>query len=140
MKALAQVGEFCPNAACEAYGKREAGNIMRYGKTRQGYQRFQCKVCHKTFNERQGTVFYRRKTPEKAMLECLALLAEGVRISSISRSKGIKEDTILSFLREAAAHADQVEATLLHEYQISQVEIDGLWTYVGRKTVEKGAL
>jgi hypothetical protein len=27
---------------------------------------------------------------EKDILECLALLAEGVRISSISRSKGIK--------------------------------------------------
>jgi transposase-like protein len=140
MEGLVQVGEFCPNADCEVYGKHVPGNIMRYGKTRQGYQRFQCKVCHKTFNERQGTIFYRRKTPEKAVLECLALLAEGVRISSISRTKGIKEDTILSFLREAAAHAEQVEAILLHEYQISRVEIDGLWTYVGRKTLEKGAV
>jgi hypothetical protein len=58
-----------------------------------------------------------------------------VRISSISRTKGFKEDTILSFLREAAHHGEQVEAILLNDYEISQVQIDGLWTYVGHKKV-----
>lgn len=80
-------------------------------------------------------MFYNRKTEEKDIIECLALLAEGVRISSISRSKGFKEDTILSFLREAAHHAEQVEAILFNNYQMSQVQIDGLWTYVGHKKV-----
>lgn len=96
-------------------------------------------MCKKTFNERHGTLFYNRKTDEKDILECLALVAEGVRISSISRSKGIKEDAILSFLREAAHHAEQVEAILLNDYRISQVQIDGLWTHVGRKEAKKSA-
>jgi transposase-like protein len=113
------------------------GNIIRYGKSNEGRQRFQCKTCRKTFNERTGTLFYNRKTEETDILECLALLAEGVRISSISRAKSIKEDTILSFLREAAHHAQQVEALLLNDYHISQVQIDGLWTYVGRKQEKK---
>jgi transposase-like protein len=113
----------------------EAKVIIRYGKTRDGRQRYQCKACKKTFNERKGTLFYNRKTEEKDILECLALLAEGVRISSISRSKGFKEDTILSFLREAAHHAEAVEAVLLNDYKISSVQIDGLWTYVGHKKV-----
>lgn len=130
---LASVGDFCPNPECDDYGDVEAPVIIRYGKTRDGLQRYQCKSCQKTFNERKGTMFYNRKTEEKDILECLALLAEGVRISSISRSKGIKEDTILSFLREAACHAEQVEAILLNDYRISQAQIDGLWTYVGHK-------
>ncbi len=67
------------------------------------------------------------------MLECLALLAEGTRISSISRTKGIKEDTILDWLRQAAAHAEAVEAVLLNDYRIGSAQIDGLWTYVGHK-------
>jgi transposase-like protein len=132
---LASVGDFCPNSECEYYGDVEAKVIIRYGKTREGRQRYQCKACKKTFNERQGTMFYNRKTEEKDILECLALLAEGVRISSISRSKGFKEDTILSFLREAAHHAAAVEAVLLNDYKISSVQIDGLWTYVGHKKV-----
>ena len=133
MSELVTVGSFCPNPECPDYGQADLGNIIRYGRSNEGRQRFQCKTCRKTFNERRGTLFYNRKTDEKDILECLALLAEGVRISSISRSKGIKEDVILSFLRQAAHHAEQVEAILLHDYHISQAQIDGLWTYVGRK-------
>jgi hypothetical protein len=65
------------------------------------------------------------------------MLAEGMRISSISRVKGIKEDTILSFLRQAAQHAAVIEAILLNDYQITSVQIDALWTYVGRKETKK---
>jgi transposase-like protein len=137
MSELGTVGSFCPNEDCRDYGKVGVGNIIRYGKSNEGRQRFQCKTCRKTFNERTGTLFYNRKTEETDILECLALLAEGVRISSISRAKSIKEDTILSFLREAAHHAQQVEALLLNDYHISQVQIDGLWTYVGRKQEKK---
>ena len=137
MNKLVSVGSFCPNEDCPDYGETERGNTIRYGKTGEGRQRFQCKTCKRTFNERKGTLFYHRKTEEKDILECLALLAEGVRISSIRRAKGIKEDTILSFLWEAALHAEQIEAILLNDYEISRVEIDGLWTYVGRKKAEK---
>jgi len=137
MSELGTVGSFCPNETCPDYGKVDVGNVIRYGTSNEGRQRFQCKTCRKTFNERKGTLFYNRKTQETDILECLALLAEGVRISSISRAKGMKEDTILSFLREAAQHAQEVEAILLNDYRITQVQIDGLWTYVGRKQEKK---
>ncbi len=133
MAQLVKAGAFCPNEECPDHGKVDAGHIIRYGKSEQGSQRFQCKTCRKTFNDRVGTLFYRRQTPKKDILEALALLAEGVRISSISRAKGFKEDTILDWLREAAHHAAQVEAILLREYRIGQSQIDGLWTYVGHK-------
>ena len=115
MGKLASVGNCCPNPACEQYGATQAENIIHYGKTKKGRQRFQGKSCKQTFNERKGTMFYNRKTNEKDILECLALLAEGTRISSLSRAKGIKEDTLLSFLREAAHQAKQVEAILLND-------------------------
>jgi hypothetical protein len=60
----------------------------------------------------RGTLFYRKHAPMKDILETLALLAEGVRISSLSRAKGFKEDTILRWLREAAQHAEAVEDVL----------------------------
>jgi transposase-like protein len=128
MSELASVGNFCPHPACAAYGKVGAGNIIRYGKSGEGHHRFQCQVCHSTFNERKGTLFYNRKTAEEDILECWALLAEGTRISSISRTKGIQEDTILAWLGEAARHAEAVEAVLLNDYGIGPAQIDGLWT------------
>ena len=137
MSELASVGDFCPNPDCEYYGDIEAKMIIRYGKIREGRQRYQCKSCKKTFNDRKGTMFYKRKTEEKDILECLALVAEGTRLSRISRAKSIKEDTFLSFLRKAAHPAKEVEAILLNDYEISQVQIDGLWTYVGHKKMAK---
>ena len=139
MSQLAPAGTFCPYPECPDYGQIGKGNLIQYGKSRQGQQRFQCKSCQRTFNERKGTLFYNRKTAVKDILECLALLAEGSRISSISRVKGIKEDTILSFLREAAQFAEQIEAILLNDYRIGPSQIDGLWTYVGRKGEKRGS-
>jgi transposase-like protein len=136
---LASVGSLCPNTQCPDHGKVGYGNIIRYGKSREGRQRFQCKTCGKTFNDRAGTVFHGRKTPVKDILEVLAMLAEGMRISSITRVKGFKEDTILEWLREAAGHAEEIEAMMLGDYPISQAQIDGLWTYVGRKEKKRQA-
>jgi transposase-like protein len=135
---LAEVGEFCPNEDCEVYGQSEDSHIVRYGKTAAGVQRYQCRVCGKSFTETKGTLFYRKQTPRKEIVETLALLAEGIRISSISRVKGFKEDTILEWLRQAAEHAEQIEAVLMDRYQVNQAQIDGLWAYVGHKG-QKGA-
>jgi transposase-like protein len=136
---LAQVGQFCPNETCELYGEIEAAQIIRFGKTKNGTQRYRCKGCGQTFTETHGTLFYRRQTSRETILETLALLAEGVRISSISRVKGIKEDTILAWVRAAARQAEAVEDALLKDYRISQAQIDGLWTYVGHKGHKGGA-
>jgi len=136
---LAQVGQFCPNEQCELYGDIEAARIIRFGKTKNGTQRYRCKGCGRTFTETHGTVFYRRQASRETILETLALLAEGVRISSIARAKGIKEDTILDWLRAAARQAAEVEEALLKDYRISQTQIDGLWAYVGHKGHKGGA-
>jgi transposase-like protein len=130
---LAEVGEFCPNEDCEVYGQIEDSHIVRDGKTAAGVQRYQCRVCGKSFTATKDTLFYRKQTPRQEIVETLALLAEGMRISSISRVKGFKEDTILEWLRQAAEHAEQVEAVLMDRYQVSQAQIDGLWAYVGHK-------
>ena len=125
------VGDFCPNEACVDYGKLqpEAGprNIKKNGKTKAGRQRYHCKTCHKTFTETKGTMFYGRRVPEAEIIETLALLAEGSRISSVSRVKGYKEDTILDWLRAAAKHAEGIEKQLLATYQLERGQLDALW-------------
>src|SRR2546423_7831189 len=128
---LTSIGTFCPNMTCEHYGQLWQDNIIKFGRTRRGVQRYRCKSCLATFAATRGTLFYRRRTPAKDILETLALLAEGVRISSLARAKGFKADTILEWLREAARHAEAVEEVLLTNYRVSKAQIDGLWAYVG---------
>ena len=135
---LASTGTFCPQQGCEHYAKVGADNIIKYGRTRRGVQRYRCERCGDTFSATHGTLFYRKRTAPKDILETLALLAEGVRISSLARAKGIKADTILAWLREAARHAEAVEEVLLDDYELSRAQIDGLWAYVGHKG-QKGA-
>ena len=130
---LAQAGSFCPNKACRSYGKVGQGNIVRYGKSRQGRQRYQCKSCKKVFNERVGTLFYGKRTAVKDIMESLAMLAEGMGIRATARVKGVKPDTVRSWLREAGSQAQQVEQVLLQDYGVSASQIDALWTYVRSK-------
>lgn len=140
MEGFAHSNEICPNEDCPDYGKLQKDqskpNLKKIGFTRAGVQRYQCKTCKGTFTETRGTIFYRKRTPEHQILETLALLAEGNRISSLTRAKGYKEDTILEWLREAATHAEQVEAVLMRDFKVKRGQLDALWAYVGRKKSE----
>jgi transposase-like protein len=140
MTKFAQVGDFCPDETCPDYGKRQGNqqhNMIKYGKTRAGRQRYKCKTCDGTFTETKGTIFYRRRTSEDEIVDTLALIAEGNRISSLARTKGHKEDTIIDWIREAGQHAEAIEEVLLSEYQLTRGQIDGLWAYVGNKGEKK---
>jgi transposase-like protein len=141
MEKLAEAGDFCPNKACPDYGKLQNGqaqhNIQKFGKTPKEVQRFRCTTCGETFTETKGTIFYRKRTSGEEILETLSLLAEGSRISSLSRVKEHKEDTILAWLREAAQHAEQVDEVLMANYKVRRAQLDGLWSYVGNKGEKK---
>ena len=141
MDQFAKAGDFCPYEACPDYQKLQSDqgkpNIIKAGKTRKGAQRFRCKTCGKYFVETTGTIFYRKRTPEHEILETLALLAEGNRISSLTRVKGHKEDTILEWLGEAAQHAQALEDVLMKSFRIKRGQLDGLWAYVGNKGEKK---
>ena len=141
MERLAQPKDFCPNAACPDYGKLQSEkaqtNLKKIGHTPRGVQCYQCKTCGKTFTETTGTIFYRKHAQADEILEVLALLAEGNRISTITRVKGIKEDTILRWLREAARHADELDAALMKDFRLQRAQIDGLWSFVQNKGEKK---
>lgn len=140
MEQFAKVGDFCPNEACCDYGKLQHDqqqNIIKFGRTRAGVQRYRCKTCKRTFTATTGTLFYGKRTPQEDILETLALLAEGSRISSLSRAKGFKEDTILAWLREAAEHAERLEAVLMADFQLQRGQLDALWAFVGNKGEKK---
>ena len=139
MSELANPGDFCPNPVCPAYEKiqESGGRIIKFGHTRSGRRRYKCPTCGKTFTETRGTIFYRRRTYDEEILECLAMIAEGSRISSVSRITGHKEDTISEWVRDAAEHSETVENILMSEFHITRGQLDGLWSYVANKGAKK---
>jgi transposase-like protein len=117
----------------------DQGNVIKFGHTNKGTQRYRCNTCGQTHVETKGTVFYGRHHSQETILECLAWLAERNSLAALHRVKGIKEETVSAWLREAAKHVEQIEALLLTHYQLTRAQLDALWTYVGHKG-EKGGV
>ena len=136
---LVSPSSFCWNPWCSLYGQVDAGNLRKFGRTSAGIQRYQCKVCHQTFVEIIGTVFSNRHRSQETIIECLALLAERNSLAAIHRVKGVKEETVMDWLRTAADHVERIEALLLANYQLTRAQLDAMWAYVGNKG-EKGGI
>src|SRR5215211_4302389 len=130
---------FCWNASCSAYGQVDLGNIRKFGHTPAGVQRYQCRICRRTFVETIGTVFYGRRRPQETIIDCLALLAERNSLAAIHRVKGVKEETVMDWLRTAADHVERIEALLLANFHLTRAQLDAMWTYVGHKGEKGGA-
>ena len=68
--------EFCSNENCNECGKRDSGNIVKFGHDRNGKQRFKCKTCGGVFVETKNTIFYNRKLSEDQIILICKLLVE----------------------------------------------------------------
>ena len=128
----------CPNPKCKQYGKKGFGNVVSNGtyRTRStGKARlFLCRTCGKAFSSRSGTAFFDLRSPRKKVLMGLRLLAEGLGLRGTSRVLEIKLDTIRRWLATAALHCEQVSNMLVRDLNLSQVQVDELWTFVKKNT------
>ena len=135
---LVSPSTFCWNEQCVDYGRVNAHNLRKFGKTRKGRQRWQCKTCEKVCAETKGTVFHGKQHDEKTMIECLAMLADRNSLAAIHRIKGIKEETVTAWLEQVVPQMEHIEQVLLRDHQVSRAQLDALWTYVGHKGEKKG--
>src|SRR5689334_8803292 len=136
---LVPTGSFCWNPQCPDYAQVGKHNLVKNGHTHKGTQRYRCNTCGQTTAVTRGTVFHGRHHSEETILECLALLAERNSLAAIHRVKGIKEETVLAWLRLAAQHVERIEAILLANYRLTRAQLDAMWTYVGHKGEKGGA-
>ncbi|MBU0703573.1 MAG: helix-turn-helix domain-containing protein [Chloroflexi bacterium] len=78
-------------------------------------------------------MFFGLKTPWDTVCLALVLLAEGTSIRTVSRALRVKPGTVLLWLRKAGQHSEQVSNYLLRNLNVSQVQMDELWTFVYKK-------
>jgi transposase-like protein len=96
---------FCPNLACPARGQYGRGNI-RIHSQREG--RYQCSLCGKTFSERVGTPFYRRRTAPEFLTLVLTLVTHGCPLLAIEAAFGVQARTVRAWVQAAGSHCQQV--------------------------------
>src|SRR5262245_2822808 len=83
---------FCP--ACE-------GAMRRFGKNRNGSQRWRCDACPRTYTDETTRPDDRRRVSRDKAVLALRHLLEGSSIRSTERLVGIHRDTVMHAMVEA---------------------------------------
>jgi transposase-like protein/IS1 family transposase len=128
----------------------KAGNTMkcttcniecrRFGKHRNGLQRFRCAQCGKTYTEEHERLFGAMTVPEDKALLAIQLLIEGTSIRATERITGLHRDTIMRVLVLAGERCVALMDTQMRNLSCEHVQADEIWTFVGKKQkrVRKG--
>lgn len=74
----------------------------RFGKHRNGLQRYRCSQCRKTFTEDHAKPLAEMRLPVDKALAILQLMLEGMSVRAIERFTGVHRDTILRLMNAAA--------------------------------------
>jgi transposase-like protein/IS1 family transposase len=106
---------------------------QRFGKHRNGLQRFRCRQCSKTFTEPHENALDGMYTSVDQAEMVLRLLLEGNSVSSVERVTGIHHSTILKLLVLASEKCERVMAQKVRNIEVRDVECDELWSFIGKK-------
>jgi len=94
---------------------------------------FQCTKCGTPFSETRDTVFFDLKTPEEKVMMALKMRLVKVDLAGISFVLGVTEETVLAWLQRAAHKAEEINAHLLRDLPVTQVQLDEMWSFIKRK-------
>ncbi len=111
----------------------------RFGKHRNGLQRFRCNQCSKTYTEDHERPLDEMRLPLDKAVSILQLLLEGMSIRSAERVTGVHRDTILRLLVKAGERCEKLMEEKLQGIRVHDVEVDEIWGYVGKKENHKNA-
>ena len=110
---------------------------QRFGKHRNGLQRFRCPECKATFTEEHHNVLGGMTIPMDKALLALQLLIEGNSIRSTQRITNLDQNTIIKLLVIAGEKCERIMAKHVRNIAVQDVECDEIWAYVGKKEGHK---
>lgn len=109
----------------------------RFGKHRNGLQRFRCDQCRKTFTEEHAWPLDDMRLPLDRAVAVLQLLLEGMSVRSAERITGVHRDTILRLLVLAGERCQRLMDEKIRGIEVRDVEVDEIWGYVAKKEGHK---
>jgi transposase-like protein len=111
----------------------------RFGKHRNGLQRFRCDQCRKTFTEDHQRPLDEMRLPLDKAENVLRLLLEGMSVRSVERVSGVHRDTILRLLTLAGERCQRLMQEKIKGIEVRDVQVDEIWGYVYKKEGHKWA-
>src|ERR1700722_5581067 len=109
----------------------------RFGKHRNGLQRFRCNQCSKTYTEDHTRPERETRLPQERVVAVLQLLLEGMSVRSVERVTGIHRDTILRLLILAGERCQRLMDGKLKNLDVFVGGVDEIWGFVGKKESHK---
>jgi transposase-like protein/IS1 family transposase len=113
-------------------------SCKRFGKHRNGLQRFRCVPCGKTYTEDHKPAFRVEdylKTKQGIM--AMKLLVEGCSVRSIERITGIRRDSIIDLLLIAGERCERLLDRVIQDVPVRDVQADEIWGFIGKKERQK---
>ena len=108
----------------------QTDTCKKFGKTRDGHQRFRCRTCRKTYSERPERPLGDLRLPVERALLCLQLLCEGSSVRAVERITGTEKKSILRLLVQVGEGCERMLAETVKGVEVKDVQADELWTYI----------
>jgi transposase-like protein len=103
----------------------------RFGRNRNGSQRYRCGACRRTFTDEETRPPDRRALPFDRAVACLRLLLEGTSVRAVERLTGTHRDTIISTLVDTGERCQTFLEREIRNVPVDDVQADEIWSFVG---------
>lgn len=105
----------------------------KFGRHRNGLQRFRCPQCGKTFTEEHTRPLDEMRIPVEQAVQVLNLLLEGMSVRSIERITEVHRDTILKLLVLAGDRCAKLIGRMIVNAPVKDVQCDEMWGFIQKK-------
>jgi transposase-like protein len=128
---------FCPNTQCKYYGIRSQGNISERGKYGKDHNRvlLYCRTCGKRFAASHTSALFGLHLPSATIRAIVHHAAEGVGVRATARLLDLDKDTVNRVILRVGEHCATVLSNLLASLELTEVQLDELWTFVKKRNV-----
>jgi len=106
--------------------------MVKFG-VRNGFQRFQCRVCKRTRSDIPENPLVNLRVPFEKAVQVVHLLCEGMGIRAIERFTRLNRRTVLGILEVAGKKAAQLLDWQIRDVEVESVQCDELFAFVGCK-------
>jgi transposase-like protein/IS1 family transposase len=116
------------------------GQTKKFGKDRDGHQRYRCLSCDKTFtesHEKKARLVGDMILADDKALAVIHHLVEGCSIRSIERLVDVHRDTILKLLEVVGEKCERLMRDRIHGVPTWDCQLDEQWQYIGMKAKTK---
>jgi transposase-like protein len=105
----------------------------RFGRNRNGSQRYRCDACARTFTDEATRPADRRRLDPRRAILALRHLLEGSSIRSTERLVEVHRDTIMRTMVEAGQRCERFLERTVRLLDVQDVQADEVWGFVGCK-------